>query len=70
MMPSNTNAKEGTTKGTEAWETTKLPEEASRTGGPTPDRKDDDPPPNDDAPQRSSAPLIRRITTVAPKDGA
>ena len=35
-----------------------------------PDRKDDDPPPNDDAPQRSSAPLIRRITTVAPKDGA
>lgn len=34
-----------------------------------PDRKDDDPPSNDDSPQRGSAPVIRRITTVAPKDG-
>ena len=34
-----------------------------------PDRKDDDPPSNDDSPPRGSAPVIRRITTVAPKDG-
>jgi gas vesicle protein len=34
-----------------------------------PNRKDDDPPPNDDPPQRGNAPLIRRITTVGPKDG-
>lgn len=35
-----------------------------------PDRHGDDPPPNDDSPQRGSAPLIRRVTTVAPKDGS